>query len=324
MDIIASSRHTLGADWTGFDAFFRRALHSEIELLHTINQHLLQHSGKQLRPLLALMAGRLCGAINESTYLSATAVEMVHTASLLHDDVVDNADQRRGAPSVKAVWKSNAAVLTGDYWLARAFQLVVQHEEHRLLPWFTNCLIDLSEGELLQLSKARTLNTTEKDYYTIIGKKTASLLAVSMATGAITAGATEERAQQMYAIGYQLGLAFQIRDDIFDYNKTNLLGKPTGNDLREQKITLPLLYALEQADAKTREEVLGWVKKAAKDSAYVSRVNRFVKAQQGIERAQATLQTHTQKAVAIIREFPEGAIREQLIQLATFLAERKK
>ncbi len=324
MDVIGSSKESLGKHWGDFDLFFRDAVRSEIELLNTINEHLLQHSGKQLRPLLTLLSAELCGNITQSTHLAATAVEMVHTASLLHDDVIDNADQRRGAPSVKALWRSNAAVLTGDYWLSRAFQLVVKAKEHRLLPWFTQCLIDLSEGELLQLSKAQKLDTTAEDYYAIIGKKTASLLAVSMASGALTAGADEAIAQKMYAAGFEIGLAFQIRDDIFDYSKTNIVGKPTGIDLREQKITLPLLCALAKADDKTRSDVLGWVKKAAKKSRYTAKTIAFVKAHNGLESAQEILLQHTQKAGDILRQFPEGEVQKHLVDLIEQLAQRKK
>ena len=324
MDILASSKHSLGRSWTEFEAFFHRTLQSDIELLNTINQHLLQHAGKQLRPLLTLMAAGVCGEITGNTHVAATAVEMVHTASLLHDDVVDNADRRRGAPSVKALWKSHAAVLTGDYWLSRAFRLVVEHREHRLLPWFTGCLVHLSEGELLQLSKALKLDTGEEDYYTIIGKKTASLMATGMAAGAITAGADEDSVQKMYDAGYQSGLAFQIRDDIFDYQKTNLTGKPAGNDVREQKITLPLLCALKKTDNAGQARVLGWVKKAAKRHRYAVKVIRFVRDNGGLDDGQRLLQEHTQQALTLINGFPHSNLQQQLAQLVQQLTERKK
>jgi octaprenyl-diphosphate synthase len=315
---------SLGSHWTGFSDFFRRALLSDIVLLNTINQYLLQHAGKQLRPLLTLLTAEMQGKITESTYLAASAVEMVHTCSLLHDDVIDNADQRRGAPSVKALWRSNASVLTGDYWLSRIFHMVITHGEYRLLPWFSNCLVNLSEGELLQLEKAQHLDTTEADYFTIIGKKTASLLAVSMASGAITAGAPAGAVQQAYDAGYQMGLAFQIRDDIFDYHKTNLLGKPTGNDLREQKLTLPLLHALTQSDEATRAKVLGWVKSIAKSTRHYSKIIAFVKEHHGIEYAHTVLQQHVEKAKHILASFPENEGRRKLMGLVDFLAVRKK
>jgi octaprenyl-diphosphate synthase len=317
-------KQSLGSHWTGFSDFFRQALLSDIVLLNTINRYLLQHAGKQLRPLLTLLAAEMQGKITESTYLAASAVEMVHTCSLLHDDVIDNADERRGAPSVKALWRSNASVLTGDYWLSRIFHMVITHREFRLLPWFSNCLVSLSEGELLQLEKVRQLNTTEADYLTIIGKKTASLLAVSMASGAITADAPPDVVQQLYDVGYQMGLAFQIRDDIFDYHKTNLLGKPTGNDLREQKLTLPLLHALSQTDEATRAKVLGWVKSVAGSSRHYAKIITFVKTHHGMEYATTVLQQRVEKAKEILYSFPENEGRNKLIGLVDFLAVRKK
>ncbi|MDR3180606.1 MAG: polyprenyl synthetase family protein [Prevotellaceae bacterium] len=317
-------KQSLGSHWQGFSDFFREALLSDIVLLNTINHYLLQHAGKQLRPLLTLLTAEMQGKITESTYLAASAVEMVHTCSLLHDDVIDNADQRRGAPSVKAMWRSNASVLTGDYWLSRIFYMVIAHEEFRLLPWFSSCLVSLSEGELLQLEKAQHLNATEADYLTIIGKKTASLLAVSMASGAITADAPPETVQQMYDAGYQMGLAFQIRDDILDYHKTNFLGKPTGNDLREQKLTLPLLHALSQADEPARAKVLKWVKSVARSTRHYSKIIAFVKAQHGMEYAHTVLQQHVDNAKKILASFPESEARHKLMGLVDFLAVRKQ
>jgi octaprenyl-diphosphate synthase len=285
---------------------------------------LLQHAGKQLRPLLTLLTAEMQGKITESTYLAASAVEMVHTCSLLHDDVIDNADERRGAPSVKAMWRSNASVLTGDYWLSRIFHMVITHEEYRLLPWFSSCLVNLSEGELLQLEKAQHLDATEADYFTIIGKKTASLLAVSMASGAITAGAADDTVQRLYDAGFQMGLAFQIRDDIFDYHKTNFLGKPTGNDLREQKLTLPLLHALAQADEPTCAKALKWVRSIACSTRHYSKIIAFVKAHRGMEYARVALQQHVDKAKEILASFPENEGRHKLMELVDFLAVRKK
>ncbi|MCL2098503.1 MAG: polyprenyl synthetase family protein [Bacteroidales bacterium] len=324
MDLLLAAKGFLGNNWTEFECFYRSALRSDISLLNTINDYLLQHSGKQLRPLLTLMAAELCGKITNSTYMAATATEMVHTASLLHDDVVDNANLRRGAPTVKALWKSQAAVLTGDYWLSRAFQLVVQHGEHRLLPTFTACLVNLSEGELYQLSKAQALDTTQEDYYAIIGKKTASLMASCMEAGAITGGGNDTDVSSMNKAGYALGLAFQIRDDIFDFRKTNLFGKPTGIDLREQKITLPLICALKNVDGNKRKEVINEVKKAAKNIGSANRVRSFVKRQGGIEAAQSLLQEHINEAITIFLSYPETQTRQYLINIAQFLAGREE
>ena len=324
MDLLHTAKDFLGNHWTAFENFYRTALQSDITLLNNINEYLLQHSGKQLRPLLVLMAAKLCGEITENSYVAATAAEMIHTASLLHDDVVDNADSRRGLPTVKALWKSQAAVLAGDYWLSRAFQLVVQHRERRLLPIFTGCLVDLSEGELFQMFKAQTLDTTQNDYYTIIGKKTASLMSACTISGAITGGGNETDIANMKKAGYALGLAFQIRDDIFDYTKTNLFGKPTGIDLREQKITLPLLCALKNADRHQGTDIINEVKKAAGNARVVNKVTTFVKEQGGIEAAQDILQSHINEAVALFLSYPESETRQHLINIAYYLAQREE
>ena len=318
-----TAKSFLANNWTEFKNFYRSALRSDVALLNTINDYLLQHPGKQLRPLLTLMAAKLCGEITTSAYVAATAVEMVHTASLLHDDVIDNADKRHDMPTVKALWKSQAAVLTGDYWLSRAFQLVVEHKEHRLLPTFSSCLVDLSEGELLQMSKAQTLDTSQDDYYLIIGKKTASLMSAGMTTGAITGGGSETDISNMNRAGYALGLAFQIRDDIFDYTKNNFFGKPTGIDLREQKITLPLICALKNVDDNKRKEIIDKVRKAAKNSRTAAQVITFVKQHGGIEMAQSILQKHIDETMSILLSYPESATRQNLINIAQYLAKRE-
>jgi len=318
-----SAKSFLENNWTEFENFYRSALRSDVTLLNTINDYLLQHSGKQLRPLLTLMAAKLCGKITTSTYVAATATEMIHTASLLHDDVVDNADKRHNVLTVKALWKSQAAVLTDDYWLSRAFQLVVEYREHRLLPTFSSCLIDLSEGELFQMSKAQALDTNQDDYYVIIGKKTASLMSACMVVGAITGGGSEVDISNMSSAGYALGLAFQIRDDIFDYTKNNFFGKPTGTDLREQKITLPLICALKNADNNKREEIIKEVKKTVKNSRAAVKVIAFVKQQGGIEAAQAILQKHIDEAILLFLSYPDNETRQSLIHIAQYLAKRE-
>ena len=318
-----SAKSFLENNWTEFENFYRSALRSDVTLLNTINDYLLQHSGKQLRPLLTLMAAKLCGKITTSTYVAATATEMIHTASLLHDDVVDNADKRHNVLTVKALWKSQAAVLTGDYWLSRAFQLVVEYREHRLLPTFSSCLVDLSEGELFQMSKAQALDTNQDDYYVIIGKKTASLMSACMVVGAITGSGSEIDIANMSSAGYALGLAFQIRDDIFDYTKNNFFGKPTGTDLREQKITLPLIYALKNANNNKREEIIKEVKKTVKSSRAAAKVIAFVKQQGGIEAAQAILQKHIDEAILLFLSYPDNETRQRLIHIAQYLANRE-
>ncbi len=324
MNELNEIKKLLGNDWTQFDVFYKETLRSEVELLNTINNYLLERKGKQLRPLLTLLSARISDGCNHQSILAATAVEMIHTATLLHDDVVDNADQRRGAASVKSKWKSTIAVLTGDYWLSQAFLLLVDNRQNDLLPWLCDCVKIMSEGELFQQEKTQKLNSSEADYFAIIGKKTAVLLATSLAVGATSAGADKQLAQTMYDIGYTMGLAFQIRDDIFDYEKNSQSGKPAGNDVREKKITLPLLYALQQADEKERRYMLKQVERAEKKSRSVQRVVDFVYRQRGLEYAESVMQQHSTKAIEMLHSLPESEGRDAMISLAHFMTTRKK
>jgi octaprenyl-diphosphate synthase len=323
MNVLDNIKKLLGDNWTQFDALFREALHNDVELLNTVNNYLLEHRGKQLRPVLTLLSANAFSRCGQSARVAAVVVEMVHTATLLHDDVVDNADQRRGAASVKRIWRSNIAVLTGDYWFAQAFQVMTKYEETRLLPWFNACMVAMSEGEIWQLEKAQKLDITEDDYYRIIGKKTASFLALSMACGAIAANAGETAVRQMYDIGYTMGLAFQIRDDIFDCEQHNRTGKPAGNDIREKKITLPLLHALRQADGKKREEILRHVRRAERKTRSVTKVIDFVRQHKGLEYAEKVMTEHSRKAIAMLQELPETPYRTALIDMAKFMTTRK-
>ncbi|MDR2802134.1 MAG: polyprenyl synthetase family protein, partial [Prevotellaceae bacterium] len=319
MNVLDDIKKLLGNDWMRFEDFFRKALQNDLELLNTVNCYLLEHRGKQLRPVLTLLTANSLSACGQSALVAAVVVEMVHTATLLHDDVIDNADQRRGAASVKRIWRSNIAVLTGDYWFAQAFQVMTKHEETRLLPWFNSCMVAMSEGEIWQLDKAQKLDITEEEYYQIIGRKTAAFLALSMACGAIAAGVDEAAVQRMHGIGYTMGMAFQIRDDIFDYELHNQSGKPAGNDIRERKITLPLLHALQQAGEKERKEILRHIRRAAKKTHSVTKVIDFVHRRRGQEYAEKVMLEYSHKAVTMLQELPDTPYRTALIELAKFM-----
>jgi octaprenyl-diphosphate synthase len=324
MTVLDEVKTLLGDDWIRFEHSFREALRSEVGLLNTINEYLYEHKGKQLRPALTLLSANIFSRCGQPALVAATAVEMTHTATLLHDDVVDNADRRRGAASVKRQWQSNIAVLTGDYWFARAFILITKNGEMRLLPWFDRCMAEMTEGELWQLEKAQALDISEEDYFSIIGKKTAELLALSTVCGAITAEAGEEAIQRMFDIGYTMGMAFQIRDDIFDYEKCNQAGKPAGNDICERKITLPLLYALRQADEKERIEMLRHIRRAAKRTRSVAKIIDFVRRQGGLEYAEKVMLEYSDKAVSLLQTLPASDYRTALITLAKFMASRRQ
>ncbi|MDR3350741.1 MAG: polyprenyl synthetase family protein [Prevotellaceae bacterium] len=324
MTILNDIKKLLGGDWERFESLFREALHNEVDLLNTVNNYLLEHRGKQLRPALTLLTANSFSACGQPALVAAVVVEMVHTASLLHDDVVDNADQRRGAASVKRIWRSNIAVLTGDYWFAQAFQVMTKYGETRLLPWFNACMVAMSEGEIWQLEKAQKLDIAEEEYYQIIGRKTACFLALSMACGAIAAGVEEAAVQRMYDVGYTMGMAFQIRDDIFDYEQHNQSGKPAGNDIRERKITLPLLHALRQAGEKERAEILRHIRRAAKKTRSVTKIIEFVQRQKGQEYAEKAMLGYSAKAIALLQELPDTPYRTALIELAKFMTTRRK
>ncbi|MDR1681159.1 MAG: polyprenyl synthetase family protein [Prevotellaceae bacterium] len=324
MTVLDDIKTLLGDDWKRFEAFFREVLQNKVELLNIVNNYLLEHRGKQLRPVLTLLTANSFSGGGQSALVAATVVEMVHTASLLHDDVIDNADQRRGAASVKRIWRSNIAVLTGDYWFAAAFLVLSKYNETRLLPYFNTCMAAMAEGEIWQLEKAQKLDITEEEYYQIIGRKTAEFLALSMVCGAVVAGAGEAAVQRMYDIGYAMGMAFQIRDDIFDYERDNRSGKPVGNDIRERKITLPLLYALRQAGDKERENILHHIRHAAKRTRSVTKVIDFVHRHNGQEYAEKVMTEHSRKAAALLRSLPDTPYRKALIDLARFMTSRRQ
>ena len=324
MNELNEVKKLLGNDWEQFERFYHTCLQSRVELLNTVNNYIYDHKGKQLRPVLALLSAKVFGECTHDVQVAAVAVEMIHSATLLHDDVVDNSDQRHGVASIKKMWKSNIAVLCGDYWLSTAFQLLVNNRCDKLFPLLISCMATMSEGEMWQLDKARKLDTTEEDYFSIIGKKTAALLAVSMTAGAMTAGADDNDSQRIYDIGYTMGIAFQIRDDIFDYEKNSLAGKPAGNDIRERKLTLPLLYALQQADEKEQKYILKQVERAKNKSRSVARVIDFVQQKKGLEYAEKTMLQYSEKAKAMMLALPESTYREALIALANFMTTRKK
>ncbi|MDR2362482.1 MAG: polyprenyl synthetase family protein [Prevotellaceae bacterium] len=324
MTILDEIKTGLGDEWKRFEAFFREVLQNEVELLNTVNNYLLDRRGKQLRPVLTLLTANSFNGGGQSVLVAAVMVEMVHTASLLHDDVVDNADQRRGAASVKRIWRSNIAVLTGDYWFATASLLVTKYNETRLLPHFNTCMKAMTEGEIWQLEKAQKLNITEEEYYQIIGRKTAEFLALSMICGAIVSDADQAAVQRMHDIGYAMGMAFQIRDDIFDYERDNRSGKPAGNDIREQKITLPLLYALQQVDEKERQTILAHIRRARRRTKSVTKIIDFVRQHKGLEYAEKVMTDYSTKAATLLQTLPESPSRTALADLAKFMTTRRE
>lgn len=307
-----------------FEPKFREFMSSKVALLDRITYYIYKRKGKQLRPMLVFLSAKLTGEISESTYRAAALVELMHTATLVHDDVVDDADKRRGFFSINALWKNKIAVLVGDYLLSRVLLISVENEEHELLRIISTSVRDMSEGELLQIEKARRLDIDEEIYFNIIRKKTASLIASCCGVGAASVNASPERVKSMQTFGELLGIAFQIKDDLFDYQLSNKSGKPTGIDIKEQKMTLPLIYALKQVKRKDRKFIINVVKRHNRNRKKVEEVMAMVRQSGGIEYAEKRMFEFHQEAINLLQPFPEGSAKTALIDLAEYVINRKK
>lgn len=301
------------------------SLKSNVELLNTINSYLYEEKGKQLRPLLSLTTAKACGATTNKTYLCAAVVEMIHTATLLHDDVADNAPQRRGAETVQSKFSPASSVLTGDYWLSKALSLLVKENDITLMGFFTNAVEDLSEGELFQMQKAISLDTTEEDYLGIISKKTSSLFISAIAGAAYCSGASQKIIDQMKDYAYHLGIAFQIRDDIFDYTPEIKTGKNAGTDIKEKKITLPLICALNTCSQIEREAMLNFIKGSKdQEEPLISKTFNFVKQYSGVTYAQEVLTKHSKMAIASLSDLAESEFKNELANIAMYVGTRQE
>lgn len=306
-----------------FETLFKNAVRSHVPLLDRILKYIVRTKGKQLRPMFVMLSAKLCGGINESTYRAASVVELLHTATLVHDDVVDEAGERRGFFSLSALWKNKASVLVGDYLLAKGLLLSLQHKDFRILEILSDAVRQMSEGELLQLEKSRLLNITEEDYFNIIRNKTASLLASACAAGAFSASQDDTLTEKMRLFGEYAGIAFQIKDDLFDYG-TDDIGKPTGNDIREKKLTLPLIFTLNNTSASSRKRIIYILKNKYKGRTEIEEVIREVKAAGGIDYAEKIMLDYKAKALDLLASFPDGQEKESLSALVKFTTERKK
>lgn len=306
-----------------FEKEFKEAMKSSVPLLNRITYYLTRHKGKQIRPLLVLLSAELSGGIVDKTYRAASLVELLHTASLVHDDVVDDALERRGFFSVFALWKKKAAVLIGDYLLAQGLLLAVQHKDYDILETVSDAVRLMSEGELLQIEKSRQLNITEEEYFNIIERKTASLLAAACKAGSISTVADPEDpvVQDMLDFGHHIGVAFQMKDDLFDYGN-NKTGKPTGNDIREKKITLPLIHTLTHTDPKNRRQIIRILKKRKKTTEKVHFVIDEVLRGEGVSYTEQKMNEHLQKARTILLRYAQTEAREALLQLIEFIGKR--
>jgi len=305
-----------------FEKKFKEAVKSQVPLLDRIMRFIVNRKGKQLRPMFVLLSAKLCGPINESAYRAASLVELLHTATLVHDDVVDESLERRGFFSTYALWKTKISVLVGDYLLSKGLLLSLDHNDFRILQLLSDAVRKISEGELLQLEKTRSLNLSEAVYFEIIRNKTASLLASSCAAGAFASSQDDALAEKMRQFGEKVGIAFQIKDDLFDYG-SEAIGKPTGNDIKEKKLTLPLIYTLNNTDKATRKELIYIIKHRNKDRDKVQHVIRKVTEAGGIEYATKKMNTYRDEALAILYEFEDNDSRKGLEELVRYTTDRK-
>lgn len=317
-----SAEALLQSELAVFEKEFREAVKSQVPLLDRIMRFIVNRKGKQLRPMFVLLSAKLCGGINESTYRAASLVELLHTATLVHDDVVDESLERRGFFSTYALWKTKISVLVGDYLLAKGLLLSLDHNDFRILQLLSEAVRLMSEGELLQIEKSRSLNLSESIYFEIIRNKTASLLASACAAGAFSSSHDEETAEKMRLFGEKTGMAFQIKDDLFDYG-TDAIGKPTGNDIKEKKLTLPLIYTLNKVDRSKKRALIYIIKNHNKNPEKVNEVIQTVKESGGIEYAQQKMYAFRDEALAILSTFKSDEVKNALEELVRFTTDRK-
>lgn len=313
----------IAAEIEAFEAKFKDSMKSDAPLLNRITHYIVKSKGKQMRPMFVFFAAKLCGGIIESTHRGAALVELLHTATLVHDDVVDNAYERRGFFSINALWKNKIAVLVGDFLLAKGLLLSVNNNEFALLKIVSTAVQQMSEGELLQIEKVRRMDISENLYFDVIRQKTASLIASCCACGAASAGADEETIEKMRLFGEKVGIAFQIKDDTFDFG-TDDVGKPLGIDIKEKKVTLPLIYALNNAEKTERKRIINLVKNHQEDPKKIQEIIDFVNSKNGVHYANQKMLEYQQAAFDILYQFEESDARTGLEQLVRYTTERKK
>ena len=307
-----------------FEPKFRDSMKSDVALLDKITHYIIKRKGKQLRPIFVFLSAKICGQTNESTYRAASLIELLHTATLVHDDVVDDSQERRGYFSLNALWKNKIAVLVGDFLLSKGLIFSMQNKDYHLLEIVTNAVREMSEGELLQIEKARKLDIEESIYFEIIRQKTASLIASCCACGAASTDADSETIEKMRKLGELTGIAFQIRDDLFDYELEGDIGKPTGIDIKEKKLTLPLIHALHKANTSDRNKIINIIKNHNENPEKVAEVIDYVVKSGGIEYATKRMHEYKDKALALLKTLPENESRDSLEELITYTIERKK
>ena len=308
-----------------FEKKFTQSMSSQVALLNRITHFIVNRKGKQMRPMFVFLVAKMVsdGKVNERTYRGASVIELIHTATLVHDDVVDDSNRRRGFFSINALWKNKIAVLVGDYLLSKGLLLSIDNNDFDLLKIISVAVREMSEGELLQIEKARRLDITEEVYYEIIRQKTATLIAACCSLGAASVRPDSKEVEKMRLFGELIGMAFQIKDDLFDYGNESI-GKPTGIDIKEQKMTLPLIYVLNKVSDKDKAWLINSVKNHNKDKKRVNEVIAFVKEQGGLDYAVAKMKDFQQRALELLEDYPESPFKDSLILMVNYVIERKK
>lgn len=317
-------KQLLSPELKQFDTYFNQVMKTDVPLLNLVINYLLRRKGKQMRPLLVFLSAKLLGEPTQSTYNAAALIEILHTATLIHDDVVDESNERRGFFSINALWKSKVAVLVGDYLLAKGMLLAIHNKEYDILNLVSDAVKEMSEGELLQLRRTRKLNLTETDYFEIIRKKTATLIACCSSSGAQSVGAPAETVEAMKEFGEKLGIAFQIKDDLLDYQINSLTGKPAGKDIQDKKLTLPLIYALQQANGAEKTKILRIINNPRKNKQTFSVVLDFINKYKGIASAEKTMHDYATMALHQLDKFPNAIMRQALHDFVGYTIGRNK
>jgi octaprenyl-diphosphate synthase len=307
-----------------FETYFKKSMRSKVPLLDIITNYIIRRKGKQMRPIFVFLSAKLIGPITKSTYYAASLIELLHTATLVHDDVVDESYQRRGFFSINALWKNKISVLVGDYLLSRGLLLAIENEEYQLLKIVSDATKDMAEGELLQIEKSRRLNINEDVYFEIIRKKTATLLASCASAGAKSAGGTKEQVEMMRQFGENIGVAFQIKDDLFDYQAINSTGKPSGNDIQEKKMTIPLIYALNNCSSSDAHRIKKAISQNHGNSESINQIVSFVHSNGGIDYAIKKMNEYRDKSLQILQNFEDNEARRSLTELVNYTIERNK
>ena len=322
MSFIEKIKQPILAEMQAFEELYKSSLETDNSLLMNVHEYIMEGSGKKIRPILTILAAKLFGAINEATLNCAFSLELLHTASLVHDDVVDDTMERRGRPSVNARWANKVAVLTGDYILSKSLHSASITKNFKILEAIATIGMILPDGELLQLANTKQTETTEEDYFSIIKKKTAMLFATCTEVGGLSVGADEKSLTHLKNYGEYLGMCFQIKDDIFDYYEDAQIGKPTGNDVRDGKLTLPLIFSIKNTHTKERDEIVALIEKKDFTTENINKMMHFAHENGGVEYAIRKMDDFKHKAIAELTDLPDNAVRQSLIECVEFVAER--